>query len=208
MAGPNNIVEIPGLIQKKISRKIMFNDDGLTIEKPLSFDPKVFIPSENISAFRFGIKDLYGYKFVFGRQYFIETRDFNNKIHKIRLNSYYGIKRKTYYKAWAELLQYLWDFYLVNQLSYYTELYNIQQMFELAGVAFHADGISWDKKNKLLWNEIAVKSYQTYFMIYDIDNPKKYKCCVFSIDWNAVVLQSLLKDIVKEQKRIPKSSSL
>jgi hypothetical protein len=208
MTDPNNIIEIPGLIQNKISRKIIFNNEGLTIEKTLGLDAKVFIPSENISAFRFGTKELYGYKLVFGRQYFIETRDFSNKTYKIKLNSYYGIKRKTYYKVWAELLQHLWDFYLASQLSYYTELYNIQQVFELAGVTFQPDGISWDRKNKLLWNEIAVKSYQSYFMIYDIDNPKKYKCCAFSIDWNAVVLQSLLKDIVKEQKRIPKSSSL
>jgi hypothetical protein len=205
MSSPSNIIEIPGLIQKRVRRKLMFADEGLTIERPLSFDPKVFIPGENISAFRFGVKDIYGYKFVFGRQYFIETRDFDNKLYRIKLNSYYGIKRKIYYKIWAELLQHLWDFYLVNQLSYYTELYNIQQIFELAGVTFHVDGISWDKKNKLLWSEIAVKSYQTYFMIHHIDNPKKYKCCIFSIDWNAVVLQSLLKDIVKEQKRVPKS---
>jgi len=208
MTGPNNTIEIPALIQKRINRKIVFADEGLTIEKPLSFDPKVFISGENIAAFRFGTKDLYGYKFVFGRQYFIETRDFQNNTFKIKLNSYYGIKRRAYYKLWAELLQQLWDFYLVNQLSYYTELYNIQQMFELAGVTFEPDGISWDNKNSLRWSEIAVKSYQTYFMIYHIDNPKKYKCCVFSSDWNAVVLQSLLKDIVKEHKKVPKSSSL
>lgn len=208
MTGPNNTIEIPGLIQKRINRKIVFSDEGLTIEKPLSFDSKVFISGENIAAFRFGTKELYGYKFAFGRQYFIETRDFQNNTFKIKLNSYYGIKRRAYYKLWAELLQQLWDFYLVNQLSYYTELYNIQQMFELAGVTFEPEGISWDNKNSLRWSEIAVKSYQTYFMIYDVDNPKKYKCCVFSIDWNAVVLQSLLKDIVKEHKRIPKSSSL
>ncbi|MDB5134442.1 MAG: hypothetical protein JWP37_1045 [Mucilaginibacter sp.] len=208
MNSSSNIIEIPGLIQNRTSKKILFADEGLTIEKPLSFDPTLFIPGENISAFRFGVKDLYGYKFVFGRQYFIETKDFKNKIFRLKLNSYYGIRRKTYYRIWSELLQYLWDFYLVNQLSYYTELYNIQQIFELAGVTFHSDGISWDKNNKLLWNEIAVKSYQTYFMIHHIDNPKKYKCCVFSIDWNAVVLQSLLKDIVKEHKKTTKSSFL
>jgi hypothetical protein len=186
----------------------MFADEGLTIEKPLSFDPNVFIPGASIAAFRFGVQDFYGYKFTFGRQYFVETKDFKNRIFRIKLNSYYGIKRETYYKVWAELLQRLWDFYLADQLSYYTELYNIQQIFELGGVTFHPDGISWDKNSKLLWNEIAVNSYQNYFMIYHINDPKQYKCCVFSIEWNAVILQSLLKDIVKEHNKVHKSSSL
>lgn len=206
METPKNIIEIPGLIQDKVIRKIIFADKGLTIVKPLSFDPKVFIHGGNISAFRFGIQDFYGYKFAFGRQYFIETKDFKNKIFRIKLNSYFGIRSKTYYKVWAELLHNLWDFYLINQLSYYTELYNIQQLFELAGVTFDVDGISWDKKNKLFWNEIAIENYQTYFMIHHIDNPEKHKCCVFSIHWNAVVLQSLLTDIVKVHKKVHKPS--
>jgi hypothetical protein len=206
MTAPSNNIEIPGLIPKRVIKRMVFADAGLTIEKPLSFKAKVFIPVENISAFRFGVQDFYSCKFAFCRQYFIETKDFNNKIFRIKLNSYYGIKRKTYYKVWAELLHYLWDFYLVNQLSYYTELYNIQQLFDLAGITFYADGIGWDNNNKLLWNEIAVKSYQNYFMIHHIDTPKQYKCCVFSIEWNAVILQSLLKDIVKEHKRVHKSS--
>jgi hypothetical protein len=79
-------------------------------------------------------------------------------------------------------------------------------MFELAGVTFDADGISWDKNNKLFWNEIAIKNYQTYFMIHHIDNPKKHKNCVFSIHWNAVVLQSLLTDIVKVHEKVHKPS--
>lgn len=208
MNDPANIIEIPGLVQDKTMRRIVFADEGLTIERAMSLRQKVFIPSEDIAAFRFGSHDFYGYKFRFGRQYFVETRDFQNKIFRIKLNSYYGIRRKTYYKIWAELLQRLWDSYLVTQLSYYTELYNIRQMFDLAGVTFHDDGISWDGKNKLRWNEIAVKSYRTYFLIHHIEDPKRYKCCVFSIEWNAVVLQSLLKDIIKERKKVPKSSSL
>ena len=206
MTHPTNVIEIPGLIQNRVMKRIVFADAGLTVEKPLSFNNSQFIPGENISAFRFGVQDFCNYKFAFGRQYFIETKDFQNKIFRIKLNSYYGIHRKAYYKVWADLLHYLWDFYLVNQLNYYIELYHIQQLFDLAGVTFYPDGISWDKKNKLLWNEIAVKSYQNYFMIYHIDNPKHYKCSVFSIEWNAVILQSLLKDIIKEHNKVQKSS--
>jgi hypothetical protein len=206
MNHPSNTIEIPGLIQNRVMKKMVFNDEGLTIEKLLSFDHNVFIPGENIAAFRFGVHDSYVYRFAFGRQYFIETRDFQNKVSRITLNSYFGTKRKTYYKIWAELLQQLWEYYIVNQLSYYKELFTIQQLFELAGVTFHPDGISWDKDNKLKWNEIAVKTSQSHFIIHHIDNPNQSKCIVFAIHWNAVVLQSLLKDVIKQPVKVRKSS--
>ncbi|MGZ3810784.1 MAG: hypothetical protein ACXVB0_04610 [Mucilaginibacter sp.] len=207
MASPLNTIEIPGMIQKQIVKKIVFADSGLSVEKPWSFDPRVFIPGESISAFRFGIQEMHLGSVKFCREYFIETRDFQNQVFRIKLNSYFGIKGETYYNAWSGLLQRLWDFYLVNQLSYYTELFNIQQMFEIAGVTFHADGISWDKGNKLKWNEIVVSNFPTHFIIHHINNPNQSKCCVFAVHWNAVIVQSLLKDVIKQPVKIRKSSS-
>ncbi|MFB9841520.1 hypothetical protein [Mucilaginibacter ginsenosidivorans] len=201
MTDPQNTITITGLIQERVFKRIVFAHNGLTIEQSLGFGPDRFIAGDSIAAFRFGVRELRGYKFSFGRQYFIEIKNFNCEIYRIKLNSLFGIKRKEYYRTWAELLQNIWDFYLDNQLSYYTELYNIQQTFELAGVTFHNDGISWDKNNYLPWDKIAVKSYQNYFMIHHADNARQYKCCVFSIDWNAVVLQSLLKEITRQYSR-------
>jgi hypothetical protein len=74
-------------------------------------------------------------------------------------------------------------------------------MFELGGVTFYPDGIRWDN-NRIPWDKIAIKSYRNYFMIHHAGKPQLYKCCIFSVDWNAVVLQSLLKDIVRENSKV------
>jgi hypothetical protein len=205
MTRSQNIIEIPGLIQARTCKNVIFTQEGLTIEKPFSVSPRIFIDHRDVAAFRFWIKELRFFKFSLGREYYIEVKDFHCKINRIKLYSVYRAKHKEYYRIWADLLQNLWDFYFDNQLNYYTELYNIQQYFELAGVSFHVDGISWNKDNKLPWNKIEIKSYQNYFLIHHTDNPQQYKCCVFSIDWNAVILQSLLKDIVKEYKKVPRT---
>ena len=197
----SNVVEIPGLLQNKIIKRLTFTDEGITVEKPLSFDPPVFIPSENISAFRYKVVVIRGYKFPFGRQFIIETRDFQNNIFQVKLSTYYGIRRQTYYKLWCELFNQLWTNYFNNMLNCYMELYSIHQYFELAGVQFYTDGISWDKKNKLLWHEIALSNYKTYFMIHHAENPLQNKSCSFAMDWNATILQALLKSIVKQHKR-------
>lgn len=199
-------INVPGLVQKRAVEKVVFTPEGVTIEKSFGFIHKTFIADKDIAAFRFGVKELRGLKFSFGRQYFIEVKDWHNKISRIKLNSIYGINRKLYYKVWADLLQNVWDFYMENQLNYYTELYNIQQMFDLAGVTFHPDGITWNKKTDVLpWNKIAIKSYHNYFMIHHVDDLTQHKYCIFSIDWNAVVLQSLLKDIVKQHSRVTRT---
>ena len=208
MAHPLNIIEIPALIPNRVVKKIVFAESGLSIEKPFNLDGGLFIPCENIAGFRFGIKDMHVFNLSFCRRYFIEVRDYQNKIFRIKLNSYYGLKREAYYKVWAEALDHFWDFYMESQLNFYMELFNIQQTFELSGVTFHSDGISWDEDNKLNWNEIAVSSYQTHFVIHHVEDLSLSKCCVFSIHWNAVVLQSLLKEIIKQPIKARKSSWL
>jgi hypothetical protein len=193
----SDIVEIPGFLQNEIVKTYIFSSEGINVE---SVGPAVFIPAEHITAFRYRTVWLRGYSFAFGRQYILETKDFNDKVFQIKFTSIYGIRRKTYYGAWCDIFEHLWKHYFSNTLCYYTDLYSIRQMFELAGVNFDTDGISWDKKNKLLWKEIALKNYRSYFMIHNINNPLQHKSCSFANDWNAFILQCLLKAIIKEHK--------
>ena len=192
------IIEIPGLLRNKINKKIVFEKEGLTIEKTNSFIPGVFIPAEDINSFRFGVNWIRGYKFTFGRQYIIQVQDFNNNITSIKLGSYYQIRRKAYSKIWVEIFEQLWQYYFINSFNYYIELYKINQEFEIAGIKFQPFGISWHNGN-LFWNEIALSNYQTYFMIHHRDNVKKNVSLNFKNDWNSFILQCVLKEIVKEQ---------
>lgn len=190
------------MLRDKTRNSVIFTDQGLTIEKSFGLGKSAFIASADIAAFRFGVRELKGFRYTFGRQYFIELKDFKHNLYRIKFSSFYGIKNKEYYRVWADLLQDIWDYYLANQLNYYSEMFNIQQVFDLAGVTFHADGISWNKQQKVTWDKVGLKSCQSHFMIHHTDNPDQFKCCVFSIDWNAVVLQSLLKDIIREHARV------
>ena len=202
----HNLVEIPGLLQNKVCKRLLFSAHGLTIEKPLSYDKDVFIAAEDIAAFRYEVKWIHGYKFTFGRQYIVYIQDYNNKTFTIKLGSFYGLRRDVYHDLWLNILEQLWQYYFVNTLNYYVELHHIRQVFEIAGVKFHPHGISWGNSTSLFWNEIALSSYNNYFMIYRTENPKQHKSCSFANDWNAIILQSLLKRIVEEQISFRNSS--
>ena len=195
-----NVIEIPSLFQGKTIKRLSFKAEGLTIEKPLSFDQPVFIASENINAFRYGVKFLRGYRFYIGRIYFIELKDVQNNVFRIKLKSYYGIKRDMYYKLWGDTMDRLWQNYFGSVLNYYVELYKMKQSFKLLAVDFLTEGISWEKGKILFWENIALSNYVTYFMIHHKEVLSERKSYNFANDWNALILQKLLKQVVAEYK--------
>ena len=197
MTDASTIVEIPRLIQNRVYKQVIFTKDGLTIKKLQGFVPDIFLAAENITGFRYGVNWLRGYAFTIGRQYIIQVMDAEKNVISIKLNSFYKIRSAAYLKAWSNIINQLWYNYFVNNLNFYYDLYSIKQDFELSGVVFRPSGIEWDNIS-LPWNEIALSNYVTYFMIHHKTDLKKTKSRNFKNDWNALVLQELLKRIVKE----------
>jgi hypothetical protein len=76
-----------------------------------------------------------------------------------------------------------------------------RQAFELSDLKFNETCVSWGNGNNLFWNEIGLSHYKTYFAIYNLQNPKQHKSFNFAKDWNAFILQCLLKHIVEEQNK-------
>src|SRR6218665_3001091 len=113
-----DVVELPFLLENKINKKIIFSVEGLSIEKLSGFNNPVNIPAENIAAIRYGTYLTRGYIFAIGRQYYIELKEYNDKVHRIKLNSVYGIKNKTYYRLWIDIFDKLWTYYFANILNY------------------------------------------------------------------------------------------
>ena len=199
-------IEIPAFFGKKISRILSFGEQGLSIEKPLSFDPVLTIDADKIVAFRYGINWIRGYKFNIGRQYIVEILDEHGQIFPIKLRSMYGKRRNIYYSKWSDIVDALWHFYFRQLFEMRFELYRCKERFDFAGVEFHPFGIKIDGYN-LFWNEIALSNYKTYFVVHHREDLKKRKSFNFKNDWNAFVLQVLLKEIKKEQEQLSVSDN-
>ncbi len=196
------IIEIPELLSNRIARRLIFEIDGLSIEKPLGFSTPQFIPFEDIVSLRSGIKWINGYWFTFGRQFIIELKHQDGTKTSIKLNSYYGIRRQIYDEVWSNIIDHLYSYYFASQLDLYIELHKLNQMFTLAGIRFHPNGISWDKNNIMPWKQIALSNYRTYFVIHRKDDVKQNKSFNFLKDWDAYFLQAMLKYVVEEHEKI------
>ena len=199
-------IEIPAFFSKKISRILVFDEQGLSIEKPLSFDPVFTIDADKIVAFRYGINRIRGYKFYFGRQYIVELLDERGQIFPIKLSSIYGIRRNIYYSKWSDIVAALWHFYFSQLFEKRFEQYRCKERFDFAGIEFHPFGIKFDEYS-LFWNEIGLSNYRSYFVVHHREDLKKRKSFNFKNDWNAFVLQVLLKEIKKEQEQLSVSDN-
>jgi hypothetical protein len=195
------VIEIPGLFTNRIVRKLTISDDGVKLERPTTFAPAEFIPAAEIEALRYGARWLRGYAFPIGRHYFIEVKDEFGKVTSINLKSIYGIKRNTYDGLWRKTIGQLWAYYYSNIFNHYCMLYSSGQSFELSGIKFLSEGIGWGKNYCIIWENIALSNYAHYFAIYPKQNPKHHKAFYFARDWNAFILQALLKKIIAQYKQ-------
>ncbi|WP_448699438.1 hypothetical protein ACFGVR_20760 [Mucilaginibacter sp. AW1-3] len=198
----NQILEVPGLFSNKISKRLIFETEGLTIEKPFSFDSSLFIPAENLSAIRLGEKRMRWFSFLSGKHFIIDLLHPDDSSTRIKLSSYYGMRLQTYEEAWTDTINHLYTFYFSSQLDLYLELLHMRQSFEILGVTFHEDGISWGNNGILPWRQIALSNYRSYFVVHHKQNVRLNKSFNFLHDWNAYILQAIMKYVIEEHKKM------
>lgn len=207
MAQQNHIIEIPALLNHSISRRLIFAVEGLTIEKSFGFNALKFIPAENLAAIRMGVNNigitwLNDKFFSIGKQYVIELKLHDDSIVKINLNSLYNLRAQDYDLAWADMVKHLYSFYFSSQLNLYIELFQLKQSFNIAGINFYPNGISWDNHIMLRWNQVSLSNYQSYFVIHHRQNVHINKSFNFLDVWNAHILQAMLKYAVEDYQRM------
>lgn len=197
-----HIVEIPELFSNRIYKRLIFRTEGLYIEKPFSFNEPQFIPAEEINGFRLGIRWMRGLYFVLSRQFTVELKHQTNCKTRIRFSSFYTIRNQQYDEKWSAIVELLYHYYISSQLQLYIELHQMGQAFTLSGLTFYSDGIVWEKNKKLAFRQVAISTYRSYFVIYNSNNPRQQISFNFLNNWNAYLIQSLLKHIVEENERI------
>jgi len=178
---------------------LAFDDNDLKSAGPTT------IEKANIESFRFGIDWATGLYFTIGRTYRIEVRNHEGKVIRIRLRSIYGIRKKQLTEKYKTIYGALHDSYFNDLGLHYVKLVNDGLAFKLAGVTITPAGIEDPKIGALAWVSLGLRAYTTYFAIYDNSDPTKYHIFDYGIEWNAVLLYSVLAYILKQRHtEVPK----
>jgi len=190
---------IPSLWSRKIVQRLHFSDEGLVIEKAGAIEP-VSVNWSDLEGIKIKISPIKGLYFNIGRQFIIQLKSDDHKVHIMEMNSVYGIRKRLYEQLWTDTYRLLFDFHFSNLQGYYAELHTMGQIFTLDGVTVYTDGISWDNRPKLPWDELEITTYTHYFVIRNRFGIQYRKFLYYGGDWNACLLLDLLKQLISTHK--------
>jgi hypothetical protein len=180
----------------------IFHKPGVfTCEKDfVEFNRKKFKKSE-IKDIRYGIKPINGYRFRIGRIYYVDIRNSEGEIIKIRLRSLYRINRISLWNKYKIILESLFDNHINDISLHYISKFNEGLSFNLLGNTISREGILFQNDNDIIpWMDLGTKNYATYFSLFSLSNGNHYKTFQYLTDWNTVVLFSVTRHILATGK--------
>jgi hypothetical protein len=160
------------------------------------------IDKEEIIDIRYGISWIRGIDFVIGRIYCIDISNRNNKIIKIRLRSLYGINKMNLHKKYNEIINKLYEFYFNAKILNYVSSINNGINVEIADIIFKKEGVCLDPKKSdgfVEWEDINSRAYSYYYTLSSKRRPDFYKAFTYLTDWNAVIVYSISREIIKSK---------
>ena len=178
---------------------IEFQDNDVEPEKSSRFE------KENIEAFRYGVKWISGYQFTIGRIYCIDIRSRTGEIIKLRLKSLYTVNRQSLGVKYIQIVQALYNNYFDDITRSYLDKHDNGNFFEILQVMFSPNGVSFNKGvNIIIWGDLGVSAYMTYFALFSKLNPTVYKAFYYLDDWNAGVLYGVASQILVDKGLNPR----
>jgi hypothetical protein len=159
------------------------------------------IVKEEIEGLRYGIKWIQGIQFTIGRIYCIDLRSASRKTIKLRLKSFYGIRKLELAQKYAKIVNTLMDFYFDDISRLYLKRFDDSLVFNILGVIFSADGVRLSEESQLIpWDDLGTRSYARYYALFSKVNPNHYKVFEYLNDWNTGILYSVSREILKRKQ--------
>ena len=135
--------------------------------------------------------------------YLIEIKNEKGKLIKIRFYSAFAINKQLLNEKYLKIINALFDYYYADLVRNYLRLFKNSLEFDLQGIIFIKEGVYLRKNSDLIeWSNLRTKNYWSYFTLFHKANPNNYKAYQYLEDWNAIVLYSVVSQILKEKNLI------
>lgn len=160
---------IPGLLSKQ--QKLIITDQYIRFEgKDLKEDSKTLY-KDDIADFKHGMDLIIWYRFTVGQHFLITLKDKRDREWRISFRNYFGI-HKHLFNAYAAMVDDIWKYYYQDIVNTYIEKLNHNEALRLKGLKLTGKGIELGKEKPFLpWPNARIREYDSYFAIYDKDQP-------------------------------------
>ncbi|MBF4508061.1 hypothetical protein IRZ83_15400 [Flavobacterium sp. JLP] len=176
-------------------------------DKDLTNNSFTYFKASEIKDFRYGI-NWFRYYFVFGREYQLYIRSYNDEVLKIKFNSYFGVKKKEKHDLYVSIVNWLWTLYFSKQVNDFLEEFEAGESFYIGDVVINPEGViisvsklMKQEKAQISWEDLRFRLFNTYFSIYSKENPIEInRGYSYKEDWNTFVLYDVIKNILSNKK--------
>jgi hypothetical protein len=187
------------LITSKIfdrQRKLVLAEDYLEWENGnLKGQEFVRISKSQIKDFKHGMHWIVWYKFTVGQKFSIAFKDKKNKEVKVVFKSYFGLHKENYQK-YLNIVDDVWSLYYSNIVDKFLDSFYNEGKAEIQGIKLTQKGIELKDKGLVIWDKVAIKDYDTYFSVYNRDDPKIHFRMSYN-EYGTEMVWSAIKTILK-----------
>jgi len=180
------------------SRQLTLNPDYLEFDdrELVNSEPTRFSKQE-IEGIRYGVKLIRGPRIYIGRIFCVDIKNREGKVIQLRLQSVFLIRRRQLAGKYVKVVESLFTYYFKDLARSYLQLFLRNEPFEILGVSFNTEGILFDDKiGRIAWDYIGTRKYRTYYAIYSVTEPDRYKAVDYMEHWNASILHSVTEGIL------------
>jgi hypothetical protein len=189
-------------------RELHLHSDFIRFEdKDLINNGFTSFKTSEIKEFCYGMT-LYHYRIVFGREYQILIKNFNDEILKIKFKSYFGIRKYKSHELYTEIINAVWDLYFAKQVFAFVKEFQAGESFYIGEVNINPEGLIilvsrlFKQEKKLIpWEDVGLRKYNSYISIYSKKNSLDFnRVYSYKRDWNTFVLYNVIKNILDNKK--------
>jgi hypothetical protein len=180
-----------GLFDRK--RKLRLHPDYVEYEDSY-LEPGVFtrIDKADMLDVKFNMNWIIWYRFFVGCDFRIDIKTRENGIFKIKFASYFR-KNNVYIEAFNQIVDWMWEHYLKDIINLHLQRFSDLHDLKIGGLRLTDEGIHFtDKEQHITWAEVAVKEYESYFAVYDENNPELNKRIMFD-EWESEILLGMIE---------------
>ena len=190
-------------------RKLVIEDSGIKIDTGLPyFRNEKFIPADQITGFRYGIKWVRGIYFYVALDFHLYFLLHDKQVIPLTFRCYYGVGKERGHRFYTSLINAVWNRLFVNRVKEMLQQLNDGSEIEInkvrisnRGITIVQSGFLTDEKVFIPWEEAGTVDYATYFVIFSKKDKARLNCSYrYADDWNVSLLNAVICSVLEQVK--------
>lgn len=152
----------------------------------------------DIIDFKYGTGAIHWYKYVIGKEYAVTLKDAAGRQLKIVLENLFNI-HKGFKELYTDIVNDVWTLYHNDLVERIVESFHAKEEVRIQGIKLLPKGVQLRDDTFLPWDRVGVNEYNTYFTVYDDDNPVVHSRINFN-EFGTETLWCTLRTLLKEHR--------